>query len=44
MPAGYGIAMCGGAVEPTASFFPVDSGCSAIGMNLSGATLPAEKL
>ena len=24
MPAGYGIAVCGGAFRPTASFFPVD--------------------
>jgi hypothetical protein len=36
--------MCGGAVRPTASFFPVDKGCSGMGMNLSGATFPAEKL
>ena len=40
-PAGYGIAVCGGAVSPTASFFPVDSGCGAIGMNRSGVTFPA---
>jgi hypothetical protein len=44
MPEGYGIAMCGGAFKPTASFFPVDNGCSGIGRNLSGATFPPEKL
>ena len=42
-PAGYGIAVWGGAFNPTASFFPVDSGCGAIGMKRSGATFPAAK-
>ncbi len=45
IPAGYGMAVRGAVFcRPMETVFPAASGCGAIGMNRSGATLPAEKV